>query len=170
MNESDIFAPGPARERLLAHIDTRPLRRPDRPTKALVVFNPGAEPVRGIAVFSARFPVRAAVGPQPVTVRDAAGAVIPSRRSNETLTPHDDSSRVWWTFDLELWAEAIPARGWRAYAATYERAPETPDPPVPWDTAPRPALTVAETDIHGGDLPDAYTGYSPAEPAPPILP
>lgn len=109
----------------------------------------------GVAVYHAAFSIRVAAGTQPVTVREGAGDVIPSRVVNEMVRPHETlPARLWWEFDLVLFVRDIPPSGWSAYAATYECSAEAsfPDAPPPHD-----ALAVAETDCHEGDLPATFS-------------
>ena len=146
---------------LLDRINTSVLQQGAAPTKALVVFNRGAAPVSGIAVFPARFPVRAAAGPQPVTVRDVSGRVIPSQITNESWTelPHLPEKRLW-EFDLRLYTEDVPALGWRAYAAIYGFAPESAGDPALWRETDSTMLLVGETNCHAGDLPPTFSALS----------
>jgi len=142
---------------LLRRVDTSGLQQGDAPTVALIVVNRGERDVpEAVADFHARFPVRAPVGAQPVTIWDADGNVVPSRLASQTLTadPALPPDRLWWTLHLQFVARAVPARGWRAYAATYGRHPDS-DAPACWEK--RAALAVYETDIHEGDLPVAGT-------------
>ena len=150
---------------LAARMDTAALRQGDTPTKALVVFNTGSAPASAVAVFRARFPVRAEVGPQPVAVRDEAGRTVPSRIVNETLTGDaaHPGKRIW-EFDLLFRADDVPARGWRAYAATYGRASDAPEWEEP--AASSPTLRALETDCHPGDVPgtgSVGTGAAPPQ-------
>jgi len=113
-------------------------------------------------VYTARFPVRREVGPQPVLVRDPAGAVVPCRIVHERLEEDPDvAPRVWWAFDLLLVLRDVPARGWRTYAATYGPAPVLPDEAELWRAAIASdvRLPVAETGCHPGDLPATHSLY-----------
>jgi hypothetical protein len=107
---------------LLSRLNTAVLlQQGAQDTVALVVVNPGDAPVeRGLAVFHARFPVRAEIGAQPVTVRDAAGQVVPSCIADQSQDEDDalPPGRVWWSLELWFLADDLPAQGWRAYAAT----------------------------------------------------
>jgi hypothetical protein len=145
---------------LLVRLNTAALLQHGGPeTVALVVVNGDDAPVeRGLAVFHARFPVRTEIGAQPVTVRDAAGQVVPSRIADQSLDEDEalPPGRVWWSLELWFLADDLPAQGWRAYAATYGAAPNARADAerVRQRAAAFPTrLAVYETDCHPGDLP-----------------
>jgi hypothetical protein len=142
--------------RLLPRLNTAPLRQGDLPTRALVVVNPGPDVASGLATFRAAFPVRAAVGAQPVVLRDAAGILVPSRLAKSRLEESPDlpAGRLLWTLSLEFRADSVPANGWRAYSAAYSKEPAALSPPAQnWQSALPLDLPVYETDTHVGDLP-----------------
>ena len=127
-------------------------------TRALVILSPSPTPYHAPTRlrFHAAFPVRAALGAQPVTVCDEQGAVIPSRLTESSLTSHPDipADRCLWSLTLEFVASNIPARGWRTYAAAFGASPESrSDDTAFWSTLPEADLPVFETDCHPGDLP-----------------
>ncbi len=146
---------------LLRRVDTSGLHQGDTPTVALIVVNTGERDVpEGVAEFSARFSVRASVGAQAVTVRDANGNVVPSRIAFQSLTPDPalPPDRVWWTLRLQFVVANVFARGWRSYGAAYGRHLDSDAPAAFWDRAAAPdasALDVYETNVHTGDLPAA---------------
>jgi hypothetical protein len=149
---------------LPARINTLPLLHSDTPTRALVVWNQGETPV-DVAVrvcYRVTFPIRAALGPQPVTVWNASGDVVPSRvtvsetRADASLPP----DRIWWTLELEFVVDAVPPQGWTTVGATFGHSPASrSDDASFWETFPLLSLTVVETDCHPGDLP--LTGSAP---------
>jgi hypothetical protein len=154
------------RENLPDRINTLPLRRGDMPTRALVVRNPNRAPVDSpVRVrYRATFPIRAAVGPQPVTVWNAAGEVVPSRqtlsetRAEANLPP----DRVWWTLELELVVDAVPAQGWTTLGAAFGSSPASRSDDEPfWETLPLLPLPITETDCHEGDLPLIGSAVNP---------
>ena len=116
------------------------------------------------------YPRRAAVGPQPVTVRDEAGRAVPSRLGGERLDEDTvlPPGKLWWTFDIEFLVSDIPALGWRSYAATYGRPPDSAGvDEATWKAAAQRGpgggpLPAYETDCHPGDLP-ATGSLAPAQ-------
>ena len=141
---------------LLARINTLPLRRESTLTRALVVRNPANAPATGRVRFQAAFPIRAAVGPQPVTVWDATRKVLPCRLTvsetcPDTALPPD---RIWWKMELEFFVEDAPANGWLTVGAAFgESSASQSDDAAFWETLPLLPLSVVETDCHSGDLP-----------------
>ena len=152
---------------IIARMDTLPLQQGGMPTRALVVFNPG-EAVCGRARFTATFPMRRENCPQPVTVRDCNGCVVPSRLTVSSLEEQGDlpAGRVLWRMELEFIAENIPAQSWQAYAATFGFSLESQSEEVAlFDALPLLPLIVRETECHAGDLPLSGTmvRYSTSE-------
>lgn len=143
---------------LLTRLDTSRLPQGDAPTRALVVFNGGAAAYSGVVRFAATFPVRASVGALPVVVRDAAGVVVPSRLTRSELIPDPNlpPEKLLWRMELEFLAAAVPASGYRAYAAVFAQSPESrSDDATLWNLPPPVPETVfvRETECHPGDLP-----------------
>jgi hypothetical protein len=150
----------------LPRINTASLEQRDTSTRILVVWNPETVPYSGPVRFHAAFPIRAAFGRRPVTVRDAHGAVVPSRFTVSEITPRAElpADKVLWTLELEFLA-VVPARGWRSYAATYgySALSRSDDPdfwerrtPSPLDSS-LPRIQVVETLSHSGDLPVTFS-------------
>jgi len=127
---------------------------------ALVVLNTSDVPApAGRVTFRAAFPVRAEVGSRPVTVRDEAGAVVPSRIMAQSVTPDPalPPGRVLWSLTLEFAVDALPAHTGRAYAAVYADSPASRAGDVTfWEALPSLSLNVVETDCHSGDLPTTF--------------
>lgn len=153
-----------ARRALIERIDTRKFQRGETPTVALIVFNPSEESAGGVAAFCAAFRIRAEVGPQPVTVRDEEGWVVPSRIVEETVGEVWPDGRRHWTLEMHFLTSEIPARGWRAYGVSYGYAKESEAGFGTDDSAPLPFLSVEETDCHPGDLPPVCSLYDIMEP------
>src|ERR1051326_4412936 len=88
----------------LPRIDTASLEQRDTATRILVVWNPETAPYSGPVRFRAAFPVRVAFGRRPVTVRDAQGAVVPSRFTVSEITTRADlpADKVLWRLELEF--------------------------------------------------------------------
>jgi hypothetical protein len=140
---------------LTSRIRTLPMQQGSTPIRALIVLNAGAAAVSGRASFAAAFPVRAEIGAQPVTVRDAAGRIVPSRLCESRLSSADGlpPDRLLWTLTLEFAVTDLPARRWRTYAATFgEAAASRSDDSAFWAALEATGLPVGETDCHGGDL------------------
>ena len=142
---------------LLRRLNTAALAVNDpKATRALVVVNVSdTELDTAIVRFEAAFPVRAAVGAQPVVVFDHQGGVVPSRLTRSTLTESTDlpPDRRLWSLSLEFIAESVPARGWRVYAARFGASPESNRDSAVWEMTARYTGSVLETDCHPGDLP-----------------
>ncbi len=137
------------REALLERVHTEPLRRAGVPTVALVVVNAGESDAPPCRVrFSAAFVVREIA---PVTVRDDAGNIVPSRIVDEARTPHPNG--VLWSLMLEFAVGGVPARSAKTFAAGYEASNCLPlSETIPF----RDDLMVYETGLHTGDLPLAF--------------
>jgi hypothetical protein len=150
----------------LPRIDTASVQQQDTSTRILVVWNPETVPYSGPVRFRAAFPVRAAFGRRPVTVRDVHGMVVPSHLTVSELTPRADlpEDKVLWTLELEFLA-VVPARGWRSYAATYGYSAQSrSDDTDFWEKqaavspiASSPRMQVVETVGHSGDLPATFS-------------
>lgn len=124
-------------------------------TRALILLNEEA-PFSGVVAFHAAYPVRVPPGPQPVTVRDAAGRVLPSRVVKGTLTdaPGLPPDKRLWAFELQVLVADVPARTGVAFAATYGADGASEAPEAVWETAldTAPPRMLYETDIHAGDI------------------
>jgi hypothetical protein len=157
-------------DELLGRLNTAALVQGDpAATRALVVVNSTDAAIDvTVARFHAAFPVRAAIGAQPVTVRDERGNVVPSRLVESALTVRTDlpPDRRLWTLTLEFVGTGIPARGWRTYAATFGASPESRDRDEAfWSALPCAGLVVYETDCHAGDLATAGSFDATGSPA-----
>jgi hypothetical protein len=149
---------------LLPRLNTTPLQQGSLPTRALVVVNPEPTPYSGPVRFRATFPIRTAVGPRPITVRDASGTVVPSRLIASLLTPRENlpPDKVLWTMELEFVA-VVPARGWRSYSSTFGYTPLSRAGDADyWQqqtvaVLSSPPPRVVETECHPGDLPATYS-------------
>lgn len=146
---------------LLARVDTARLKQGTENTVALVVLNTGDAAFSGVVRFSACFPIRRELAGSPVTVRDETGRVVPSRpRLSSILAfgPQAPPGKEWWLLEMEFAVAGIPARGGKAFAATYGLHPDSRwDNAAFWRTMPAAAdLAVHETDCHPGDLPPTF--------------
>jgi VanZ family protein len=136
--EAAARVPGSVAE-VLARVDTRQLEREGTLTRALIVFNAGPEAVTaGRTIYRADFPIRRAVGTQPVTVYDGAGKIVPSRLLVSELIddPNLPADRARWRLELEL-VVSLPGRHGRAYGAVFARSPESrSEDTAYWDALP----------------------------------
>lgn len=142
---------------LAEQVDTR-FEETQNDYRALVVLNFSEETYTGPAVLRVAMPLKPWRTPRKAAAWDVAGRRIPCEIRDSSFEPLNDpafpeGTRLW-RFELWLWVEEVPPRGY----ATYRCEWSDDELPLPEAAATQPPIhTVKEAMPHPGALPKIGT-------------
>lgn len=142
---------------LAEQVDTR-FEGTQNDYRALIVLNFSEETYTGPAVLRVAMPLKPGRTPRKASAWDVAGKRIPCEIRDSRFEPLNnpafpEGTRLW-RFELWLWVEGVPARGY----ATYRSEWSDDELPLPEAAATRtPLYTVKEALPHAGTLPKIGT-------------